>query len=574
MITVAAVFAGLLLAKTSRGSAITGATQTNFDKINDAIIAYVSINGRLPCPADPALSTGKANPDVASSTCANPNGVVPWATLSLSQEFAYDGWNHLISYRVFDGPTGLTQDAGASMVNCDTKIPYGPDKLLATGLCQNPSDPQKRNLDTQFLSSKGMQIFKSSTILGSQVAYVLISHGESGAGAYLGSGSRILPLPSNPHELANTNAGSPFYQDDHSSPGIDPNALTYFDDVLSWITINDLIRKSGLGPRDWPDPNPPVIDTTTLTNMDTTGSGHFNATTTTTGETFSLVTPVVASDPVALAYGAGAGGRHASCAWWPTAFRMNNGVDLMTLRMYLEFSTDIPSHAFNGFTIGFLPYRSSTGVATTIDTLLCGDENLGRGLGWDNGSSTSPTYGNLPSPRFAVEFDAARNGSANDPTYNHLAIDFNGTVHSTTASSCSSFGNNYHIQSGTSDCYTANDSTWLRDGLSKFHRMRIEVKARDSSCPFGEAPRIKVWLLPETACPDGTADPTCLASKQLSQAFSPPVPLPVGIVALDRCLPSPVPTDVFDQMYFGITAANRSGNTNVVYFRNLDAAVY
>ena len=572
LLSLAIFFASSLLLKTSRASGQADVTLTNLARINEAIIAHVAVNGRLPCPADPAAMDGRAKPETPTTACTSGGGVVPWATLGISQDIVQDGWYRLISYRVFDSATGLTQDNGASMVNCDIKIPYGAVQLPANGLCRDPSNPAMRNLDTQFLAGKGLQVNNAATILSNRVAYALISHGESGYGAYFTNGSR-LQLPTSAHELANANAGSPFYQDDHSAPGTDPGAATHFDDILLWTTIVDLAKKAGLAARDWPDPTPPSITAATLQNMDTTGSGHFNATTTAGGDTFSATsTSSEGAATTTLAYGAGAGGRHSSCAWWPTAFNTFNGADRFTLRLYLEFATDDASHAFSGFTVGFLPGSAA------INNLLCGDETLGRGLGWDNGTAFPP-LGNLPSPRFAVEFDAFSNSGASDPPYNHLAVDFNGTNHgsASSASRCSTFADTYHNFSGNPaypDCYTGPDSSWLRNGLTRFHRLRIEVTARDPSCPSGEAPRIKVWILPESVCPDGSADAICLASKQLAQPFVPPTPLPTGIEALNRCAAIPVPSTAFDQMYFGITASNRSGTSDVVYFRNLDAAVY
>jgi hypothetical protein len=566
LLSLAIFFASSLFLKTSRASGQVDVTLANLTRINEAIIAYVAVNGRLPCPADPATLDGRAKPETPTTACTNGSGVVPWATLGISQDVVQDGWYRVISYRVLDGATGLTQDNGASMVNCDIKIPYGPVQLPGNGLCQDPSNPATRNLDSQFLAGKGLQVNNAATILSNSVAYVLISHGESGYGAYFPNGNR-LQLPTSAHELANTNAGSPFYQDEHSAPGTDPIAATHFDDILLWTTIVDLAKKAGLTARDWPDPPPPSISATTLQDMNTTGSGHFNATTTAGGDTFSATsTTSEGAATTTLAYGAGAGVRRSSCAWWPTAFNLYNGADRLTLRLYLEFATEDALRPFSGFTVGFLP------GSATINNQLCGDETLPRGLGWDNG-----TQGNIPPSRFAVEFDAFSNSGASDPPYNHLAIDFNGTNHGspTSASLCSTFADTYHNFSGNPaypDCYTGSDSSWLRNGLTRFHRLRIEVTARDTTCPSGEAPRIKVWILPESVCPDGTADTTCLASKQLSQPFTPPTPLPAGIAALNRCVAAP--STAFDQMYFGITASNRSGTSDVVYFRNLDAAVY
>ena len=68
------------------------------------------------------------------------------------------------------------------MTNCDTVYPYGPPPLAlpANGLC----DASHFNTASQFLTSKGLQVNDAGSLI-SGVAYVLISHGESGLGAYL-----------------------------------------------------------------------------------------------------------------------------------------------------------------------------------------------------------------------------------------------------------------------------------------------------------------------------------------------------------------------------------------------------
>ena len=143
LLAVATVFAANLIFRTERGAAAAEVTQANMTRIREAVVAYVALNQRLPCPAAP--TDGRAAPETATTItdpCASPSGVVPWRTLGLTEESALDGWNRLISYRVLDGATGLTQADGASMVNCDTKVPYGADVLPANGLCTTPVGPE------------------------------------------------------------------------------------------------------------------------------------------------------------------------------------------------------------------------------------------------------------------------------------------------------------------------------------------------------------------------------------------------------------------------------------------------
>ena len=583
LLAVATVFAANLIFRTERGAAAAEMTQANMTRIRDAVVAYVALNQRLPCPA--LAADGRAAPETATTNCASPGGVVPWRTLGLTEESALDGWNRLISYRVLDGATGLTQADGASMVNCDTKVPYGADVLPANGLCVVPSDPKSdhRNLDSQYLKGKGLQINNQGSLVKG-IAYVLISHGETGYGAYFPGGNRA-DMPASAHELANAAAGSPFYQDTHTAPGIDPGNAGHFDDILSWITITDLVSKSGLSARDWPGSTPPAITVNTLQNMDTTGAGHFNATTGSGGTFTATSTTSEGVSTATMAFGAGASSIYSSCAWWPTSFRLFNSVDRFTLSMYLEFAVADISRGttdFGGFLVGFLPYRSSTGVDTVINNTLCGEDNFARNLGWAYDATVVPPNdpGNLPSPRFGIEYDAFPNSGANylDPPYNHLAVDFDGTKHDDVlAADCLNAGDTYQYDGGNSaspQCYTSSSNAWLRSGLSKFHRMRLEVTPRDSTCTSPDSSRIKVWVFPESVCTDGTSDTTCLATKAVTQPFSPTLPLAAGVVALNRCIPASIPGSLFDQVYFGIMASNRSGSSPAIYLRNLDAAAY
>jgi hypothetical protein len=571
LLMVATAFAINLLNRTGRAAGQVEATKDNFAKISDALVAYVTLNRRLPCPAKPGALDGKADPETPIQACNTLSGVVPWATLGLPADVAQDGWNRLISFRVLDGATGLTQDGGASM------LPYGPEDFLpgdgsvGSGLCR----ADHLNLEKQFLANKGLVVNDLGTLVNG-VAFVLISHGESGLGGYALGGTQ-LQLPASPAEMANTGAVGPFQQLAHSNPGIDPPAAGHFDDILVWIRLEDLIRKSGLTGRDWPQDGARIA-ADTLANMNTTGAGHFNASTATTGETFAAASSMSggASIPT-LAFGSGATDRFTNCAWWPTPFRIFSGQDRFTLRMYVEFAVDSVSRAgaaandFGGFVAGFLPSVNAAGVATQISTTLCGntDETNARDIGWEN-----VTLGNLPSPRFGIEYDPRVNPAYNDPPYNHLAVDLDGTRHGITASACAAMANTYAYISNPDQpaCYTSDSNAWLRNGLSRFHRLRIEITARNSEC--SEGPKITAWVVPESVCPDGSTDPLCVSVRSLASAFDPTSP-PTGVVKLNRCINAPVPSDLYDRLYFGITASNgRVSASPALYLRNLAAGVF
>ena len=78
LLAVATVFAANLIFRTERGAAAAEVTQANMTRIRDAVVAYVALNQRLPCPAAP--TDGRAAPETAT-TIISPT-VLPQAALS------------------------------------------------------------------------------------------------------------------------------------------------------------------------------------------------------------------------------------------------------------------------------------------------------------------------------------------------------------------------------------------------------------------------------------------------------------------------------------------------------------
>ena len=67
-----------------------------------ALISYAIANGRLPCPANPAIASGQPDAGIAGAyrddQCAHGLfGALPWATLGLKE---LDAWGNRLSYRV------------------------------------------------------------------------------------------------------------------------------------------------------------------------------------------------------------------------------------------------------------------------------------------------------------------------------------------------------------------------------------------------------------------------------------------------------------------------------------------
>ena len=253
----ALVLIGLVATYVLERLGIRGDTQTQTNdrmrRAAEALERFAMTDGRLPCPADPAADTG-AEVKATVSTCTHGEGTLPWATIGAAREDSFDAWGRKLSYRVYTGGGGngsLTQPAGVNMTNCDLHDPA--PVLGANGVCNNPdpNDPGQRNTTKdQFLAGKGLSLNALGTAY-SDVAYLIISHGETGLGAYSASGVRKeLPTGS---ERNNTRDTGPFRLEVFSGPDVGVSAGTHFDDLIVYRRLEEMIKRIHLYAREWPD---------------------------------------------------------------------------------------------------------------------------------------------------------------------------------------------------------------------------------------------------------------------------------------------------------------------------------
>lgn len=222
----------------------------------DQYVAAGGANARLPCPADPGADTGVEVP-ASSKTCTFTTGTLPWATIGLRRDDAYDAWGRKLSYRVYtdSGNKGsLVQPGGPSLVNCypDTAAGGGTD---ANGLCNTNHTTstydvlkKKGGLD---LTDFGTDHKASNT---DPTAYVVISHGPTGLGGYSVSGVQVLTqshLGPSGDEKDNTKDIGPFHIEAWSDPDTSVTSSSHFDDLLAYRTVSDLAQKAGLQARGW-----------------------------------------------------------------------------------------------------------------------------------------------------------------------------------------------------------------------------------------------------------------------------------------------------------------------------------
>jgi type II secretory pathway pseudopilin PulG len=251
-----AFFAVFTLSRVSGAGDERADTQKRLAAAAQALQQYAAARSRLPCPADPAADTG-AEVQATLATCTFGEGTLPWLALGLTREASLDAWGRKISYRVYTGNRGsLTQPGGASMVDCD-KVEPTPGAATSVagslgGLCvANPDPFQRTTTPEKFLAGKGLTV-NDYGVTHNDAAYVLISHGASGFGAYTTAGAR-LAMPNSAKERNNTRETGPFTIDAFSGADIEAVNAQHFDDLLVYATISDLVKRAGLEARDWPD---------------------------------------------------------------------------------------------------------------------------------------------------------------------------------------------------------------------------------------------------------------------------------------------------------------------------------
>ena len=232
-------------------------TRAKLEALEQAMVRFVMVNRRLPCPADGDLPPGNANQGLelaaggACTALALTNGVVPWRSLGVSQTDALDAWSTMVSYRVWGVVANtLTAYAGAGtgmdMTNLDPSTAGAVNGWLAgRGFRACNGDPCAVGSPTELASKAN----------GNGVAYFLISHGPNRFGGFSADGNYLgVSVGAPPGPLENTNrstvplrSASPndFYVDADFAE----NPAAYYDDLVLRPTILSVAMAAGLGPR-------------------------------------------------------------------------------------------------------------------------------------------------------------------------------------------------------------------------------------------------------------------------------------------------------------------------------------
>lgn len=170
--------------------------QLTIDRMNDidaAINDFIKEYKRLPCPAvvnTPMTDSTFGEETATPGTCAGASwddgtatvgGMIPTRTLRLPDDYAYDGWGRRMTYHV-DNRLTHRDNYGSSNVGSIT--------------IRNLAETDATDIS----------------------AYVVLSHGENGHGAYLRSGARYDGDSTSTHEHENCDCDADLNADDPTAP--------------------------------------------------------------------------------------------------------------------------------------------------------------------------------------------------------------------------------------------------------------------------------------------------------------------------------------------------------------------
>lgn len=277
VIVVLALLLGMMagMATAMLGQQRREATRQRLTGVDTAIALFVSQNQRLPCPANGTLAGTDANAGVEQITLGTPNvcsvggvagsqqhGVVPWRALGLAEQDVTDGWGNRLTYRV--APDFITAPS-MNMTYCDPGGTLSTTEALASPggycstTCSSATFPGSCTKPAAITANRGLQIRNlagtvtmnpGATPVSSGAAYVVISHGENGKGAY-GNGGVVQAaanVESGTEEAKNAAdlALGAYYVDDFPAYA---GGTGHFDDFVLRPTILTVATKAQLGPR-------------------------------------------------------------------------------------------------------------------------------------------------------------------------------------------------------------------------------------------------------------------------------------------------------------------------------------
>ena len=244
------ILMGQGLSSVGKRAQAASANEAAFETLHLALAQFVMINRRLPCPASGVPNAGGEDVVAPTNTtaCQSPSGVVPWTTLGLPQSAAIDSWGRMIGYRVYDGATGFTRTDGMKLIDClDEDVTA---EIPLSGAACNATTHE--NARSDFFVGKGVTV-NDRGIAVTRVAYVLISHGDTGLGAYVPTSATPMTAPAGASkEFLNAGSSGTYWILAPSDPTVPADDAAHFDDAVSYRTASATAVAARSGGRPWP----------------------------------------------------------------------------------------------------------------------------------------------------------------------------------------------------------------------------------------------------------------------------------------------------------------------------------
>ena len=221
---------GLSLLRANQDRTAWNETKARQDRLKVALVSYLRVNGRLPCPNSVAPWDGvedrpNANPGTPATTCTvnNGRGIVPWQTLGIGQSEAMDGWGNYFSYRV-------SNRTPATSSNWTINSGTGPFSIAELTVPLTALTLQRRD----DLGVLGAALTPNPVVM-------IVSHGKNGLGARTIGGTLNTAPAGGTDELTNATAASTSFVDRQPT---DVAGATggMFDDQIAYLTPNDLLQ--------------------------------------------------------------------------------------------------------------------------------------------------------------------------------------------------------------------------------------------------------------------------------------------------------------------------------------------
>jgi len=168
-------------------------TQRLISITKEAMVGFAIRNGRLPCPD----TSGDGQENKPGINCTNVRGAVPWVTLGVNQQ---DAWNRPLTYRV---------DANFADSAAGTGCPDADVLGVSFELCSTGNI-------TVRATSGGVTV-------ASGIPAIIVSHGKNWVAA------------GDVNEQENADNDADFVDKNHVNQG--------YDDFVGWVNMNLLVSK-------------------------------------------------------------------------------------------------------------------------------------------------------------------------------------------------------------------------------------------------------------------------------------------------------------------------------------------